>query len=76
MLGWTPGTFWGATFYELSCAYVGYCRANGQGRWKVRDGGLSDVEADELMAFTAEMKAKYPDGPTDKAMRRKLKERA
>lgn len=63
MLCWSPDDFWSATPYEISCAYVGYCRANGSGQWAVDpDSGWSDRGMKDFRAAIEEMKEQFPDG--------------
>ena len=47
VLHWPPDQFWRATFYELSCAYIGHCRANGMGKWARREDGWTRAEIEE-----------------------------
>lgn len=63
MLGWTQDQFWNGTFYELSCAYVGYCKREGVGRFKVHEDGWSGASIDAHIAAVEELKKQYPDGP-------------
>lgn len=59
-LGWSPDRFWGATFWEISCAYVGKLASVG---------GLQDmVTEDDHKSFDAiikrqeELEAEDPGG--------------
>lgn len=74
VLGWTPDTFWNSTPFETSCAYIGYCKANGAGRWAVHKDGWSDADLEVHIAEVDELKRRFPDGPLDRETRRKLKE--
>lgn len=61
-LGWAPPQFWDATPYELSCAYIGWCKTNGAGRWRVDPKtGFSDVEVDEHQEIVAWLREQYPE---------------
>lgn len=61
VLRWTPETFWNSTFYEFSCAYVGYCMAEGIGPYRSQPGFDSAVEVDRFLEEIEQMKALYPD---------------
>jgi hypothetical protein len=54
-LGWKPDDFWNATFYEMSCAYAGYCKENGV--------GMDAPWTDEDQANFEDMKRRFPDTP-------------
>lgn len=69
MLGWSPDTFWKATFYEVSCAYIGYCQANGVGRWGTNAAGWTPEMMDEHRSAVKDLMEKYPDG-TRKELKR------
>lgn len=60
-LNWSPDEFWNSTFYELSCAYIGYCRVNGVGRFAVDESGWSDASVDLFRKEVEEMKRRFPD---------------
>ena len=61
-MGWSPDVFWSSTFYELSCAYIGHCRANGEGRWAKDANGWSQESLEEHREIIAELKNEFPDG--------------
>lgn len=51
-LHWAPRDFWEATYYEISCAYVGHLRGTGALKdwW-----GQDDIDAIE------DLKRRFPD---------------
>lgn len=55
-LKWSPDQFWAATFYEVSCAYIGYLLEQGAlktgSEWTQAD--VDSIEA---------MKKRFPDEP-------------
>lgn len=59
-LRWSPQTFWASTFYELSNAWIGHCKSEGIGRWRVHKDGWSDVAIEEHQAEVAEMMERFP----------------
>jgi hypothetical protein len=63
VLQWTPSQFWDATFYEVSCAYIGYARANGVGPWAVGPHGWSEVQAIEHLEDVEALKKLVDDDP-------------
>lgn len=65
-LNWEPDAFWESTFYELSCAYIGWCQANGTGRWAVRENGWSQVGIEEHRRQIDELKKRFGDMPPTK----------
>lgn len=65
---WSPQEFWSATFYELSCAYIGYCRANGVGKWARRPDGWTRAELEVHSENVERMKATVEQGPISMAV--------
>lgn len=70
-MGWKPHTFWNATFYEISCAYVGHCRYHRIGPWA--EGEWTPRDVDEFKAEVEALKERFPDRPMTKAEWRKVK---
>lgn len=66
-LAWTPKTFWDATFYEISCAYVGHCEANGIPPYGSNGKSLTDTELEVFRENVERMKERYPDGQSSEA---------
>lgn len=73
VLHWDPDRFWRATFFELSCAYIGHCRSNGVGKWARRPDGWTRAEIDEHREQIDALRDKYPDGPTPLAVAKQWK---
>lgn len=68
MLDWTPETFWNATYREFHAAIRGraemlQAKSGGGGSHRKMTGR----EKADLLAWTKDMQAKYPDGPSIKA---------
>jgi len=67
VLRWPPGTFWEATYLELSCAYAGHAKARGLGAWRPASGRVGAPwrpgEVERLRQQMAELKRRFPDGP-------------
>jgi hypothetical protein len=59
VLHWTPDAFWNSTFYEISCAYIGHCRANGLGYWETKSDGWSDLMIEEHKLEEANLIARF-----------------
>lgn len=73
-MGWSPATFWNATPFEYSCAYIGYCKANGCGRWEVKN-GWSEAMIEDHIAAVAEFRQIIPEtAKVDREARAYLKE--
>lgn len=64
VLHWSPSTFWSATFYELSCAYAGFSKANASPK------DMDEDEIEALMQISAELIEQFPDGKIAKAEKR------
>lgn len=64
-LGWTPDTFWSATWIEFECAIKGLAEFHGAGT-DGGDGRITKAEADALVekarANRARKRARYGDG--------------
>lgn len=71
VLHWAPETFWNATFYELSCAYIGHCKANGLGFFAANAAGMTRDMIDQLKADTDRLKKENPDVPRKELKRLK-----
>lgn len=74
-LKWTSDKFWHTTFYELSCAYIGWCVENGSGPYRVGDNGWSDSMIEEHKRETERLKKLFPDGNDRKPKRTKAEKR-
>lgn len=66
VLKWSPDRFWKATFYEISCAYVGHSRAEGTGYFAKRPDGWTAEGIDKFREKTAKMRERFPDTPPPK----------
>lgn len=60
--GWTPDQFWKSTFYEVSSAYIGHCRYNGEGIFKRDKNGWTIDDIAEHKANIAKLREEFPDG--------------
>lgn len=73
VLGWPPDKFWNSTFYELSCAYIGNCRAFARGRWGRRPDGWTQVEIEEHKEEVKALQERHPDGPLPKHVAKEMR---
>lgn len=60
MLKWSPETFWRATFYELSCAFIGHMESVGALKDMVTD--ADKAEFDKIIALQEKLEADDPGG--------------
>lgn len=86
VLRWSEEQFWASTHFGLTCAYVGYCRREGLGRWERDPAGFNFENAEQITRHLKKHKKKNgesskmegvakDDRAAYKANRRALRER-